>query len=90
MIPEEEVEEGKTELGSEEVVVGQPISFDPQVAPTKTELRFAEDILGPKTSQPDGKAKKKKKSQGKVKEEEAVRERKTRRQEFVVEDEEEY
>jgi N utilization substance protein A len=92
VIPEEEVEEGKAEPGSEEVVVGQPVSFEPQVVPTKTELRFAEDILGPKTSQPDGKAKKKKKSQGKVKvkEEEAVIGRKTRRQEFVVEDEEEY
>jgi transcription termination/antitermination protein NusA len=86
---EEEAEEEKTEPVLEETVVGKPVNFETK-APSKVELRFAEDILGPKASQPDSKAKKKKKSgQGKVKEEEVGRPRKARRQEFVVEDEEE-
>ncbi len=88
-VEEEEAGEEKTEPVLEETVVGRPVNFETKTAQTKTELRFAEDILGPKSSQPDNKAKKKKKGQGK-KEEETVKVRKTRRQEFVVEDEEEY
>ena len=83
---EEEAEEEKAEPVPEEVIVGKPVNFEPNAKPGKVEIRFAEDILGPKATQPEGK--KKKKGQGKTKEEEGARPRKGRRQEFVIEDEE--
>ncbi|MDD5288033.1 MAG: transcription termination factor NusA [Dehalococcoidales bacterium] len=83
---EEEAEEKAEPV--EEVVVGKPVSFETKAVSPKVELRFAEDILGPKASQPESKAKKKKKGQVKGKEDDGVRGRKGRRQEFVVEDEE--
>jgi N utilization substance protein A len=87
---EEEAEEEKAEPVLEEVVVGKPVSFEPKAKPGKIEIRFAEDILGPKVAQPEGgKAKKKKKGQGKTAEDEGARPRKGRRQEFVVEEDEE-
>ena len=91
---EEETEEEKTEPVIEEAVIGKPVSFEQKAKPGKVEIRFAEDILGPKAAQPEGgKSKKKKKGQqgqGKTKEEEGARPRKGgRRQEFVVDDEEE-
>jgi N utilization substance protein A len=87
---EEEAEEEKAEPVLEEVVVGKPVSFEPKAKPGKIEIRFAEDILGPKAAQPEGgKAKKKKKGQGKTTEDEGARPRKGRRQEFVVEEDEE-
>jgi hypothetical protein len=87
---EEEAEEEKAEPVLEEVVVGKPVSFEPKAKPGKIEIRFAEDILGPKAAQPEGgKAKKKKKGQGKTAEDEGARPRKGRRQEFVVEEDEE-
>ncbi|MBN1643563.1 MAG: transcription termination/antitermination protein NusA [Dehalococcoidales bacterium] len=89
IIDEEEAKEEKPEPELEETAVGRPVHFETQATPTKAELRFAEDILGPKASQSDSKAKKKKKGQSK-KEEETVKGRKPRRQEIVVEDEEEY
>ena len=74
----------------DEAVIGKPVNFEQKVKPGKVEIRFAEDILGPKAAQPQGgKAKKKKKGQGKSTEEEGARPRKGRRQEFVVDDEEE-
>jgi N utilization substance protein A len=86
---DEEAEEEKVKPVLEEVVVGKPVSFESRATPSKVEIRFAEDILGPKASQPESKSKKKKRGQGKVKEEdEGARPRKARRQEFVVEDEE--
>jgi N utilization substance protein A len=85
---EEEDEEEKAEPVLEEAIVGKPVSFETKAKPGKVEIRFAEDILGPKASQPDSKSKKKKKGQGKTKEDEGARPRKGRRQDFVVEDEE--
>ena len=73
---EEETEEEKAEPVQEEVIVGKPVNFEPKAKPGKIEIRFAEDILGPKAAQPEGKAKKKKKGQGKTKEDEGVRPRK--------------
>ena len=86
---EEEGEEEKAEPVLEEAIVGKPVSFEPKAKPGKVEIRFAEDILGPKAAQPEGKTKKKKKGQGKTTEDEGVRPRKNRRQEFVVEEDEE-
>ena len=85
---EEESEEENIEPVQEEVIVGKPVSFEPKAKPGKVEIRFAEDILGPKAAQPEGKKKKKGQGQGKTKEEEGSRPRKGRRQEFVIEDEE--
>ena len=88
---EEEVEEVKTKPVIEEAVIGKPVNFEQKAKPGKVEIRFAEDILGPKAAQPEGgKAnKKKKKGSGKSSEEEGARPRKGgRRQEFVVDDEE--
>ncbi len=89
---EEETEEEKAEPVLEEAVIGKPVNFEQKPKPGKVEIRFAEDILGPKAAQPEGgKSKKKKKGQGqgKTQEEEGARPRKGRRQEFVVDDEEE-
>jgi transcription termination/antitermination protein NusA len=91
---EEEAEEEKAEPVIEEAVIGKPVNFEQKAKPGKIEIRFAEDILGPKAAQPEGgKSKKKKKGsqgQGKTKEDEGARPRKGgRRQEFVVDDEEE-
>jgi N utilization substance protein A len=83
---EEQTEEEKVEAVPEEVIVGKPVNFETTAKPGKIEIRFAEDILGPKAAQPEGK--KKKKGQGKTKEEEVARPRKGRRQEFVIDDEE--
>jgi N utilization substance protein A len=88
---EEEAEEIKTKPVIEEAVIGKPVNFEQKAKPGKVEIRFAEDILGPKAAQPEGgKAnKKKKKGSGKSTEEEGARPRKGgRRQEFVVDDEE--
>jgi N utilization substance protein A len=86
---EEEAEDERAEPVQEEAIVGKPVSFETKAKPGKVEIRFAEDILGHKAAQPDNKAKKKKKGQGKTKEDEGARPRKGgRRQEFVVEDEE--
>ena len=88
---EEEAEELKTKPVIEEAVIGKPVNFEQKAKPGKVEIRFAEDILGPKAAQPEGgKAnKKKKKGSGKSSEEEGARPRKGgRRQEFVVDDEE--
>ena len=88
---EEETEEVKTKPVIEEAVIGKPVNFEQKAKPGKVEIRFAEDILGPKAAQPEGgKAnKKKKKGSGKSTEDEGARPRKGgRRQEFVVDDEE--
>jgi N utilization substance protein A len=88
-IPAEEIEEAIAEPVLEEAVVGKPVSFESKPTPPKIEIRFAEDILGPKASQADSKSKKKKKGLGKTKEDEEGRPRKARRQEYVVEEDEE-
>jgi N utilization substance protein A len=82
----EEVTEGVVE---EEVSEAKPVSFEAP-APSKGELRFAEDIRGA-PSRGEGKGKKKKKAApSKEREEEAPRVRKGRRQEVVIEDEVEF
>jgi N utilization substance protein A len=88
---EEETEEVKTKPVIEEAVIGKPVNFEQKAKPGKVEIRFAEDILGPKAAQPEGGKANKKKKKGSVKstEEEGARPRKGgRRQEFVVDDEE--
>lgn len=73
----------------EEVSEAKPVSFDVS-APTKRELRFAEDILGA-PSRGEGKGKKKKKTApDKERESEGPRVRKGRRQEITIEDEDEF
>jgi N utilization substance protein A len=86
---EEETVEEKPAPVREEVPVGKPVNFEQKAKPGKVEIRFAEDILGPKAAQQqEGKKKKKGSVQGKTKEEEGARPRKGRRQEFVIDDEE--
>ncbi|MDO9334679.1 MAG: transcription termination factor NusA [Dehalococcoidales bacterium] len=82
----EEVTEGVVE---EEVSEAKPVSFEAP-APSKGELRFAEDIRGA-PSRGEGKGKKKKKAApSKEREEETPRVRKGRRQEVAIEDEVEF
>jgi len=45
---EEEAEEVKTKPVIEEAVIGKPVNFEQKAKPGKVEIRFAEDILGPK------------------------------------------
>jgi len=64
--PAEPVEEAvaeKTEPSpaAEEVLAEPVVVFEPKITEAKPELRFAEDILGPKPDKPTDKAKKKKK-----------------------------
>jgi N utilization substance protein A len=91
MPAEEETEEEKAEPVLEEAIIGKPVNFEQKPKPGKIEIRFAEDILGPKAAQPETGKKKKKgqgQGQGKTKEEDGARPRKGRRQEFVIDDEE--
>jgi N utilization substance protein A len=89
-IIEEPVEEAgeKAEEPEEEVVAVKPVVFEPQAV--VKELRFAEDIMGARSG--ESKAKKKKKgAPGKEREEEGPRVKKGgRRQEIVIEDEDEF
>ncbi len=54
------VEQAKPPLTVEEVFAEPPVFIQPQVTEEKTEIRFAEDIMGPKPDKPGDKAKKKK------------------------------
>jgi N utilization substance protein A len=75
---------------AEEVFAAPPVFFEPKVAAEKAEVRFAEDILGPRPVKPDT-AKKKKKKGAYVKEgaEDGIRIKKRRRDaDLLVEDEE--
>ena len=60
--PAEEVVAEKTEPSpaAEEVLAEPMVVFEPKVTEAKSELRFAEDILGPRPDKPTDKAKKKK------------------------------
>lgn len=66
------------------------VSFEPKVTEEKAELRFAEDILGPKPDKPEDKAKKKKKK-GAAKEgaEDGIRIKKRRRDTDLLDEDEE-
>ncbi len=76
---------------AEEVFAEPPAFFEPKVTEEKSELRFAEDILGPRPDKPVDKAKKKKKKGAYAKEgaEDGIRIKKRRRDaDLLVEDEE--
>ncbi|MQY81303.1 MAG: transcription termination/antitermination protein NusA [Dehalococcoidia bacterium] len=66
------------------------VSFEPKVTEEKAELRFAEDILGPKPDKPEDKAKKKKRK-GAAKEgaEDGIRIKKRRRDTDLLDEDEE-
>jgi N utilization substance protein A len=74
-----------------------PIAFEPQILEGKSAIRFAEDIMAPRSVKPDakptksGKLKKKKKGgYGKESAEDGIKLKKARRGGYIVEDEEEY
>ncbi len=79
-------------LPSAEAVFAQPpVFFEPKVTEEKTELRFAEDILGPKPAKPENKAKKKKKgAYAKEGAEDGIRIKKRRRNADLVGQDEEF
>jgi N utilization substance protein A len=76
---------------AEEVFAEPPAFFEPKVTEEKSELRFAEDILGPRPDKQGDKAKKKKRKGAYVKEgaEDGIRIKKRRRDtDLLIEDEE--
>ncbi len=90
LVPGEVEEEAEPVKAEEEELTGEEVTFVPtQMEEKKTELRFAEEILGLQV--PGGKAKKKKKKGGREREElEGVKARKRRREIEFLEEEEEY
>ncbi len=90
-IQETGAEQAEPALSVEEVFAEPPAFFEPRTMEDKTELRFAEDILGPKPDKPGDKAKKKKKKSVSAREgaEDGIRiKRKRRGTDFLDEDEE--
>ena len=83
-------EQAKPALTVEEVFAEPPVFFQPQVTEEKTEIKFAEDILGPKPDKPGDKAKKKKKKVASAREgaEDGIR-IKRKRQDTAISDEDE-
>ena len=83
-------EQAKPALTVEEVFAEPPVFFQPQVTEEKTEIKFAEDILGPKPDKPGDKAKKKKKKVASAREgaEDGIR-IKIKRQDTDISDEDE-
>lgn len=76
---------------AEEVFAQPPVFFEPKVTEEKSELRFAEDILGPKPDKPENKAKKKKKgAYAKEGAEDGIRIKKRRRDAGLLGQDEEY
>jgi N utilization substance protein A len=91
--PGEEVVAEKTEPSPppEEVAIEPPVFFEPLVTEEKSELRFAEDILGPKPDKPATKTKKKKKgAQAKESAEDGIRIKQRRRGADISDEDEEY
>jgi len=92
--PGEEVAAEKTEPlpAAEEVPIEATVVFEPTVKEEKSELRFAEDILGPKPAKPADKAKKKKRKGAQAKEsaEDGVKIKKRRRGTDIVDEDEEF
>jgi len=86
------VEQAGPPLTVEEVFAEPPVFFQPQVTEEKTEIRFAEDILGPKPDKPGDKAKKKKKKVASAREgaEDGIRIKRKRRDTDVSDEAEEY
>jgi len=78
-------------LSAEEVFAQPPVFFEPKATEEKSELRFAEDILGPKPDKPENKAKKKKKgAYAKEGAEDGIRIKKRRRGAELSGEDEEY
>ena len=86
------VEQAEPLPSVEEVFAEPPVFFQPQVTEEKTELRFAEDILGPKPDKPGDKAKKKKKKVASAREgaEDGIRIKRKRRDTDISDEDEEY
>ena len=85
-------EQAKPALTVEEVFAKPPAFFQPQVTEEKTEIKFAEDILGPKPDKPGDKAKKKKKKVASAKEgaEDGIRIKRKRRDTDISDEDEQY
>jgi N utilization substance protein A len=91
-VAEAAAEQAETQPSVEEVFAEPPVFFEPQATEDKTELRFAEDILGPKPNKPGEKAKKKKRKGISAKEgaEDGIRIKRKRRDTDFLDEEEEY
>jgi len=91
-VEEAGAEQAEPALTVEEVFAEPPAFFQPQVTEEKTEIRFAEDILGPKPDKPGDKAKKKKKKVASAREgaEDGIRIKRKRRDTDISGEDEEY
>ena len=85
-------EQAKPPLTVEEVFAEPPVFFQPQVTEEKTEIKFAEDILGPKPDKPGDKAKKKKKKVASAREgaEDGIRIKRKQRDTDISDEDEQY
>ena len=84
-------EEPEPSPPAEEVAIEPPVFFEPVVTEEKSELRFAEDIMGPKPDKPPTKAKKKKKgAQAREGAEDGIRIKRRRRDADSSDEDEEY
>ena len=97
VIPAEPVEEAIAEQAepapaAEEVLAEPVVFFEPKVTEEKSELRFAEDILGPRMDKSTDKAKKKKKKGVSAREgaEDGIRIKKRRRDADLLSEDEEF
>jgi N utilization substance protein A len=92
--PAEEViaEKAEPAPAAEEVLAEPVVFFEPKVTEEKSELRFAEDILGPRMDKPTDKAKKKKKKGVSAREgaEDGIRIKKRRRDADLLGEDEEF
>jgi len=85
----EEVAEPSRPLDT--TVIAKEFSFGPQVTEDKPQIKFAEDIMGPRPVKPGVKSRKKKKkdTRGKERADDSVKPRRTRREVEIPEDDEE-
>jgi hypothetical protein len=76
----------------EEVFAEPPVFFQPQVTEEKTEIRFAEDIRGPKPDKSGDKAKKKKKKVASTREgaDDGIRIKRKRQDTDISDEDEQY
>jgi len=72
-------------------VIAKEFSFKLQVAEDKSQIKFAEDIMGPRPVKPGAKSRKKKKdTHGKERTDDSIKPRRTRQEVEIPEDDEEY
>jgi N utilization substance protein A len=85
-------EQTKPPLSVEEVFAEPPVFFQPQVTEEKTEIRFAEDIRGPKPDKSGDKAKKKKKKVASTREgaDDGIRIKRKRQDTDISDEDEQY